>query len=293
MGVETAMAVGGLAITAGTTAMSFIGAGEQRAKQREAERAAERAMAEVRKQLSVNYFDKVAIKKEPYELQREALLSQGAMAIQAGQESDRGGAITAGKVQMAQNEAQAGVRTAMGQEMNAIEQQSIEEEIRLRDLNAQLTLGEIEGQQQRAAGAEQAAAAANQQGVQGVASTLQQGLAMVPLFMKKDVITTSGGDSGPGADAAFQSPVGDRYSNRGSIIPEGVSSNVAAANSAQRQNPFTNYYSKGYKPGLDYNSEINNQMPSVNQFAPNPNYYTRKRNPGLDYAMDFSGVGGY
>ena len=58
---------------------------------------------------------------------------------------------------------------------------------------------------------------------------------------KKDVITTSGGDSGPGANAAFQSPIGDRYSNRGSIS-EGVSSNAVAANSAQRQNPFTNYY---------------------------------------------------
>lgn len=185
MGVETAMAVGGLAITAGTTAMSFIGAGEQKAKQREAEKAAERAMAEVRKQLSVNYFDKVAIKKEPYELQREALLSQGAMAIQAGQESGRGGAPTAGKVQMAQNEAQAGIRTAMGQEMNAIEQQSIEEESRLRDLNAQLTLGELEGQQRMAEDARQAAELANQQGFQGVASTLQQGVDMIPLFMNK------------------------------------------------------------------------------------------------------------
>ena len=181
---EKAMAIGSFALPLATTVMSFIGAGEQKRKQREAERAAERAMAEVRKQLSVNYFDEVAIKKEPYELQREALLSQGAMAIQAGVESERGGATTAGKVQMAQNEAQAGVRTAMGQEMNAIEQQSIEEKSRLRDLNAQLTLGEIEGQQRIAEDARQAAELANQQGFQGVANTLQTGLSLLPLFMK-------------------------------------------------------------------------------------------------------------
>jgi hypothetical protein len=292
MGVATAVAIGGLAISAATTTNSFIQAGKQKKKQREAERAAERAMAEVRKQLSVNYFDKVAIKKEPYELQREAALSQGAMAIQAGQESDRGAAPTAGRVQMAQNEAQAGIRTAMGEKMDVIEQQAIEEDIRLRDLNAQLTLGQIEGAQMAAANAEEAAAIANQQGFQGVASTLEQGLAMVPLFTNEDIITTSGGDSGPGANAAFQSPIGDRYSNRGSI-PESLSSNVVAGASARRQNPFTNYYPKGYKPGLEYSSEANNQMPSVNQFAPNPNYYTRRYNTGLGYGMDFSSVGGY
>jgi hypothetical protein len=182
MGVETALAATGLATTLGSTAMSFIGAGKEKRKQREAERAAERAMAEVRKQLSVNYFDQVAIKKEPYELQREALLSQGAMAIQAGQESQRGSAPTAGKTQMAMNEAQAGIRTSMGERMDVIEQQAIEEDSRLRDLNAQLTMGQIEGAKMAAANAEEAAAAANQQGFQGVASTLQQGIAMIPLF---------------------------------------------------------------------------------------------------------------
>jgi len=259
MGVETAMAVGGLAITAGTTAMSFIGAGEQRAKQREAERAAERAMAEVRKQLSVNYFDKVAIKKEPYELQREALLSQGAMAIQAGQESDRGGAITAGKVQMAQNEAQAGVRTAMGQEMNAIEQQSIEEEIRLRDLNAQLTLGEIEGQQQRAAGAEQAAAAANQQGVQGVASTLQQGLDMVKLFTNK----------------------GENDFNNQAVMPTTMTST-----------PGTSYNTIPTRP-MPSKSQLTGTSGYSNPFS---GYYPQTPQPGSQYGMfgtNFSGVGGY
>jgi len=240
MGVETALAATGLAVTAGTTAMSFIGAGKERKKQREAERAAEKAMAEARKQLSINYFDQVAIKKEPYELQREALLSQGALAIQAGVESERGGAATAGKTQMAMNEAQAGIRTAMGQEMSAIEQQALEEESRLRDLNTQLTIGEIEGQQQRAADAANAAAVANQQGVEGIISGVQQGIAMIPLFNGEDGdITVSGSNKGPGPNRAFQSPTADRFNSSVSTTGPGVDTSLSyMSNYSNKLNPF-------------------------------------------------------
>ena len=194
MGVATAVAIGGLALSAGTTAMSFVQAGEQKAKQRDAEASAASAMAEARKKLEVNFYDQQAIKKEPYELQREALLSQGAQAIQAGQESDRGAAVTAGKVQMAQNEAQAGIRTAMGQEMTDIENKQLAEESRLRDLGAQMDLSQAEGAQMAAANAEEAANAATAQGIQGIMGTAQQGLNMLPLYFK-DNKTPMGGTS--------------------------------------------------------------------------------------------------
>lgn len=266
MGVETALAATGLAATVGTTAMSFIGAGKERKKQREAERAAEKAMAEVRKQLSVNYFDQVAIKKEPYELQREALLSQGALAIQAGVESKRGAAPTAGMVQMAQNEAQAGIRTSMGERMDVIEQQSLEEESRLRDLNAQMTIEEIAGQQQRAANAEEAANAANLQGFQGAASTLQQGIAMIPLFNGEDGdITVSGSNKGPGPNRAYQSSIGDRFNSSVPTTGPGVSI------------PGTGVSTPG--PGVDTSLGY---MPNT----------ASKLNPFL-YENMFSGVGGY
>ena len=174
MGLETVIALGGIAINTGTTAMSFTQAGEQQAKQRKAEEAAAKVMDEARKKLEVNFYDQQAIKKEPYELQREALLSQGALAIQAGQESDRGAAATAGRVQMAQNEAQAGIRTAMTNEMVDIENKQIAEQSRLRDLGVQLDLGEVEGQQMMAANAEEAATAATAQGIQGIMGTAQQ-----------------------------------------------------------------------------------------------------------------------
>jgi hypothetical protein len=182
MGVATAVAIGGLAISAGTTAMSFMDASKQKKKMREAEAEAAAAMAEARKKLEINFTDEMAVKKEPYELQREAMLSAGAQAIEAGVESDRGAAATAGKVYMAQNEAQADIRTKMGEEMTDIENKQIAEQSRLRDLGVQLDLGEVEGAQAAARDAEQAATAATEQGFQGLTSTLQQGLAMVPLF---------------------------------------------------------------------------------------------------------------
>lgn len=184
MGVATAVAIGGLAMTAGTTAMSFINASEQKSKQQQAEAAAADAMAAARKKLEVNFYDQMAVKKEPYELQREALLSQGALAVQAGQESDRGAAATAGRVQMAMNEAQAGVRTEMGKEMTAIEEKQLAEDSRLRDLGAQLDLGKAEGAQMAAANAEEASTAATQQGIQGLMSMGTQGLNMVNLYPK-------------------------------------------------------------------------------------------------------------
>lgn len=186
MGVATAVAIGGLAVSAASTTMSFVQAGQQKKRQRQAEADAAAAMAEARKKLEVNYAEQRSIQKEPYELAREAMLSQGAQSVRAGQESDKGPEATAGKVQMAQNEGQAQIRTAMGQELTDIEKDIVNEDSRLRDLGVQLDLGEVEGQQLIAKEAEERAAAANMEGFQGAASTLQQGLAMIPLYTQNN-----------------------------------------------------------------------------------------------------------
>lgn len=185
MGVATAVAIGGLAVSAASTTMSFIQAGEQKNKQRQAEADAAAAMAEARRKLEINYAEERAIQKEPYELAREASLSSGAQILQAGRESDRGAEVSAGRVQMAQNEAQAGIRTEMGKELTDIQKDIINEESRLRDLGFQLDTEEAAGAQLAARGAEEASAAATAQGFQGLASTAQQGLDMVNLYQKQ------------------------------------------------------------------------------------------------------------
>jgi len=192
MALATALAIGGLALSATTTAKSFIDAGKQKNLQKEAQQDAKEAMDTARKKLEVNFYDQMAINKEPYELEREAMLSQGAQAIQAGQESDRGAAETAGRVQMAMNEGQAGIRTAMGKEMTDIQKMQLAEDSRLRDIGVQLDLGEVEGAQMAARDAQQAAAAATAQGFQGLGSTVQQGLDLIPLYSKTPGVRQAG-----------------------------------------------------------------------------------------------------
>ena len=192
MAAFTTIAAGiGLAATAATTTASFVQAGKQKEAMRNAERDADEAMAAARKKLEVNIYDKLSIQKEPYELEREALLSQGAQAIQAGVESERGAAATAGRIQMAQNEGQAGIRTAMGQELAGLEKLSAQEEGRLRDVNVQLDLEEVAGAQLAAANAQELQAQAMQQGFEGVTSMAQQISSFAPLYEKKPIESTT------------------------------------------------------------------------------------------------------
>lgn len=214
MAAFTTVAAGiGLASTAATTGMSFAQAGKQRKLMREAEAAADSAMQEARKKLEVNVYENLAINKESYELAREAMLSQGAQAIQAGVESERGAAATAGRIQMAQQEGQAGIRTAMGDELQRLEMLSAQEEGRLRDIGVQLDLEEVAGAQLAAANAQELGAAALAQGMEGVTSLGSQLAEKAPLFEKNR--------------AAEQSALGDmslnteQFKNIGNISKKG------------------------------------------------------------------------
>lgn len=197
MAVTTA-AVVGIAATAASTGMSFAQAGKQRNAMRQAERDADEAMQAARKKLEVNVYDALSIQKEPYELEREALLSQGAQAIQAGVESERGAAATAGRVQMAQQVGQAGIRSSMGQELAGLQRISAQEDSRLRDVGVQLDLEEVSGAQLAAANAQELGAQAQQQGMQGVVSAAGQVASALPLFAKTPSarITNQIGDMG-------------------------------------------------------------------------------------------------
>lgn len=230
MGVATAVAIGGLAVSAASTTMSFVQAGQQKKRQRQAEADAAAAMAEARKKLEVNYAEQRSIQKEPYELAREAMASTAAQSIKAGQESDKGAEATAGKVQMAMNEGQAQIRTAMGQELTDIEKDITNEDARLRDLGVQLDLGEAEGQQLMAKEAEERAAAANMEGFQGAASTLQQGLAMVPLYTQNNAAQKAALGKMSLSNEEFQQ-IGNIKGKKG-----GVSKTMGAAGEGQ----FTN-----------------------------------------------------
>jgi hypothetical protein len=181
MAVTTA-AVIGIVAAAGSSTMSFVQAGNQKKAQRQAEADADRAMQAARQKLEINYYDTLAVQKEPYELEREALLAQGAQAIQAGVESERGVAATAGRIQMSMNDAQAGVRSAMGQELSNLEKIKVQEDSRLRDIGTQLDLEEVAGAQLAAANKEELSARSLKQGMEGVTNLGKQVFKAAPLF---------------------------------------------------------------------------------------------------------------
>jgi hypothetical protein len=182
---STALAIGSIAASAGGAAMSFNQALKANNLQKQAERDAKNAMEQARKTLGVNYMAGLSIQKEPYELEREALLAQGAQAIQAGVESERGAAATSGRIQMAMNESQAGQRAAMGKELSDLEKLKAQEDARIATNLGNLDLLEAQGQQQIAADAAEAKNAAIESGVKSAASALQTGIStFVPLFGK-------------------------------------------------------------------------------------------------------------
>tara|TARA_Y100000004_G_scaffold194718_1_gene259985 strand:+ start:198 stop:932 length:735 start_codon:yes stop_codon:yes gene_type:complete len=170
-------------LSAAGSVFSFKQAKEQRDREREAQRDAAKALEEARRKLSVNVLAGLSIAKEPFELEREALLQAGASALQAGVEGDpRGAAATAGRVVQAQQQAQAQQRAAMSKEIQRLDELAAMEESRLQAARAQLDIGEAVGQQQIAAEAREAAAAATTAGVQNIVGMGQTLLGEMDLF---------------------------------------------------------------------------------------------------------------
>lgn len=176
------------AIATGTAAVagsisSFSQASKQNKKIRAAETEAKKAMDEAKKRLEVNVMERLAIKKEPYEQEVMAMLTQGQAGLQAGVEGEeRGAAATAGRTYMGQLAGQERVRTAMGQELQDIERAVIEEEARLADIGMGLNLQETAGAQEAAANAEALRAQAVQQGFEGLISAGTTALQLAPLY---------------------------------------------------------------------------------------------------------------
>lgn len=165
-------------IGAGTTlyggAKSFSDANKARKRADKAARDAKESMADARRRLEVNYMEQLSIMKEPYELARQNILTQGAAGMQAAMEGEeRGAAATAGRIQMAVQAREADVRTAMGQELLGIEKMVAEEDANLMRMQATLDLEESEGAQLAQREADVARAQAIQQGFGTLGNTAQ------------------------------------------------------------------------------------------------------------------------
>ena len=189
MGIMTGTALlisAGVGVAAkGTGAiMSFTAANRARSAAEAAERDADKKMEEARRKLEVNFADALSINKEPYERQREAMLSAGAQALEAGVESERGGAATAGRVLAQQQEGQGQIRDEMNKDLFDLEAQKAEEDSRLRDISVGMDLQEVAGAQQAAAAFENRAAIQNTQGLNNTIGAVADGINAFTLYSK-------------------------------------------------------------------------------------------------------------
>lgn len=255
MGVLTTATVASLAATAVTTAGSFIQASKQKKIQKEAEAEADRALADARKKLEVNFYENLGLQKEPYELEREALLSAGAQGLQAGVEgSQRGAAATAGRVQLAQQEGQRKIAGYMGQDMFDLQKLALQENSRLRDMGLGLDIKEVEGQQAQAQAAEAARQAQMQKAIAGAGEFVKGAGNLIPEFM-------------PDSDTRASNKLNrqfERAGRRGDIggdVTIGEFGNI---------NPITSY-APGYDPALaqSYGDFYANDFASVS-YGQNP-----------------------
>ena len=257
--------IAGLVIQAGTTAVSFAQANKEKNKQLEFQNEADKALAEARKALQVNYAEQMSIKKEPYNAERMALLAQGAMITQAAAESDRGAASAAGQIYAGQQMGQANIAERQSNDLTNIENAILEEDSRLRDINVGLDTMEIQGNKQAAADARFASQQALQAGIQGVANTTQQAIAMPSLYPKSKSKVVTGvvgaGEAAPQQGKAAGQGMPNPYISSNSVFdlysnPFSVNNSVFAPPSAP--NPYA--VNNPATPGMPNPYAVNNSI---------------------------------
>lgn len=273
MGVETALAIGSLAVTAYTTYESFERTNKEKALANEAQSAAAKAMVEARKNLDVNVYKKLAVPMQTYEKVREDLTRSGAEATAAGIESERGVAATAGRVQMAMGEALDKQRAAIEEKISNLETLTATEEGRLKDLKTDLYLSEAGAKQLEKRDAEIAAAMYEQQGWQGVTSAVGQAAQFVPLYLRQrqpESGIASGAANAPVVNkqtGAMQGAASAAARMQGNVMPtkptlqDFIKTNVS---------PYSTPISSNEQSFLDYMNQQKSIVSDPNYFYTNP-----------------------
>lgn len=182
IGFAAIAAIGGAVSTALTTGFSIADMRKARKLQKEADADAQKYMEEAKKFLDVNVYDELGIQMKPYEIEREALAQAGAQAIEAGRESERGAAATAGRVYAQYSDAIRDIQTRQGQEMADLAKLSAAEDSRLKDVKTQLALDEATGAQQASAMYEERAQQAKKNAIAGGISMIGQAAKLAPLY---------------------------------------------------------------------------------------------------------------
>jgi hypothetical protein len=166
---STAIAVSA-AVSLASAGGSFIQAGKERKRQEQADRDAKKAFNESKDTLDTLYAQERSVQKEKYQIESDKGIEGLSSLLALGQSGERGVGELAGRANVYNQNQQARVRSAMGQEMTDIQNKEIAEKQAVRNAQVNIGLQEAQGQQMIAADARAARTAANQGGVQGLVS---------------------------------------------------------------------------------------------------------------------------
>jgi hypothetical protein len=234
-------AIAGTVLAAAGTGMSFIQAGKQGRLRREAENEAAKSMEAAEKILAENKLKGISLPKEVYELEREALLSSGQQALQAGQAAEtRGAAATAGRVQMAQQAGQRQIATAQADRLLELELMGAKEDARLQSGLANLEMMGVAGAQQAARDAQMAQQQAVQQGFQGLKNigktVVDYKNELIPLFQRRGPDFSSVGGNMVSQQAIAASPtLYGQYQGQDVFLPDVFGDGLQFTNPIQDQ----------------------------------------------------------
>lgn len=278
MAATTAAVVGAGTALAGSY-MSFKQASQQSKAATTARIEAEKAIQEAKKRAEQNVFEALSLTKEPYERAREAALVTGAQAIEAGRESERGGAATAGRVVMGQNLQQGQIADIQAQEMQGLNQIVAAEDARLKDYAANVSLLEAAGAQEAIKDAEEAGALATAQGFQQLGqAAASAGQALPTYYEGKGARTYNRLIDQATSAGVTQEQLQNQLAGLGTSDPNfaKLSGVGYSANSVDAKgNPIVNAMTPlQFQDFMIQNPGITKQLIKSNIFAPKPPVYT-------------------
>jgi hypothetical protein len=171
-----------IAVQAGTALISGVQAQKMRKEQQKSEQEAARLMQDIYGELEKNQYAAVGLPMKSFELEREALAAQGAQAVQAGAESERTAAATAGLTMSQYRKALRDIQSEQADKMLELDLLTAQEAARKGDIKMQFKAQEAEGAAAAAADFEQRKLAAVGGAIEGVIGAAGTAMSAIPLF---------------------------------------------------------------------------------------------------------------
>ena len=183
MAAATAVAAAGVLIAGTSAGMSFSQAAKQKKLAQTANKASDKLMEEAKRKAEVEFMQKLNVPLDAYDRQEERNIQSQQQNIEALQQGDPRnvlgglGAVGAGATASAEEN-----RIAKGKELFALQQMQVQEQSDINQDLKDMSVGGAADQQMRSRDAQEASAAAMQQGVASVGQAIGSAASVVPLF---------------------------------------------------------------------------------------------------------------